>query len=158
MRDITTFWYPLRVLFKISPSHVYDSPPLPVTCDQVFFFRRSTKEKQCETRRSVGGQSGFYAILSCSSEKRKKKKEHLIAGYPPWYFFPHYKSHMLQFCFKVTICLISLYTSLRLNYKIIVRKHTTKWFIQIDPMKLINSDFPKSKYTLKKFSFVTQVK
>ena len=53
-----------------------------VTCDQASFFRRSAKEKQRETRRSVGGQSGFYsearkstdrhsrvAILSRSSEK-----------------------------------------------------------------------------------------
>ena len=36
-----------------------------ITCDQAFFFRRSAKEKQRETRRSVGGQSGF-------SQARKK--------------------------------------------------------------------------------------
>ena len=29
-----------------------------LTCDQAFFFRRSAKEKQRETRWSVGGQSG----------------------------------------------------------------------------------------------------
>ena len=35
-----------------------------LTCDQAFFFRRSAKEKQRETRRSVGGQSGFtFAFL-----------------------------------------------------------------------------------------------
>ena len=61
-----------------------------LTCDQAFFFRRSAKEKQRETQRSVGDQSGFsqarkryaffflpfpdrdsrVAILSRSSEKR----------------------------------------------------------------------------------------
>ena len=58
-----------------------------LTCDQAFFFRRSAKEKQRETRLSVGGQSGFsqarkaflflafpnrhsrVAIVSRSSEK-----------------------------------------------------------------------------------------
>ena len=45
-----------------------------LTCDQAFFFRRSAKEKQRETRRSVGGQSRFSQarkkyILSRSSEK-----------------------------------------------------------------------------------------
>ena len=41
-----------------------------VTCDQASFFQRSAKEKQRETRRSVGGQSGFY------SEARKKYDRH----------------------------------------------------------------------------------
>ena len=36
----------------------------PLTCDQAFFFRRSAKEKQRETRRSVGGQSGFSQFLA----------------------------------------------------------------------------------------------
>ena len=55
-----------------------------LTCDQAFFFQRSAKEKQRETQRSVGGQSGY-------SQARKKylalqyfrvppKKERLIAG------------------------------------------------------------------------------
>ena len=34
-----------------------------VTCDQAFFFRRSAKEKQRETRRSVG-QSGFSQCVT----------------------------------------------------------------------------------------------
>ena len=44
-----------------------------VTCDRASFFRRSAKEKQCETRRSVGGQSDFY------SEARKSTPDTFTA-------------------------------------------------------------------------------
>ena len=44
-----------------------------LTCDQASFFRSSAKEKQHETRRSVGGQSGFY------SEARKSTPDTFTA-------------------------------------------------------------------------------
>ena len=52
-------------------SRTWSSRVLPIltvriTCDQAFFFQRRAKEKQRETRRSVGSR----AILSRSSEKR----------------------------------------------------------------------------------------
>ena len=46
-----------------------------VTCDQAFFFRRSAKEKQRETRRSVGGQSGYtFALLRKITPDRRLRK------------------------------------------------------------------------------------
>ena len=53
-----------------------------ITCDQAFFFRRSAKEKQRETRQSVG-QSGFTdpPTLALLYFRVDQKKERLIAGY-----------------------------------------------------------------------------
>ena len=66
----------------IMPSPFSFSPMLYVnlTCDQAFFFLRSAKEKQCETRRSVG-QSGFRPLtLALLYFPVPPKKERLIAG------------------------------------------------------------------------------
>ena len=53
----------VRALFRLRA--VTHSSAIDLTCDQAFFFRRRAKEKQRETRRSVGCQSGF-------SQARKK--------------------------------------------------------------------------------------
>ena len=54
-------------------------PRATLTCDQASFFRRSAKEKQRETRRSVGGQSGFYsatlALLYFRAPPKNEKKK-----------------------------------------------------------------------------------
>ena len=53
-----------------------------VTCDQAFFFRRSAKEKQRETRRSVGGQSGYtFALLRKITPDRRLRKWGSVQNY-----------------------------------------------------------------------------
>ena len=51
-----------------------------LTCDQAFFFRRRAKEKQRETRRSVG-QSSFSPTLALLYFRVDPKKERLTEGY-----------------------------------------------------------------------------
>ena len=52
--------------WRLRQQKSYQISSCKVTCDQAFFFQRRAKEKQRETRPSVGGQSGF-------SQARKKR-------------------------------------------------------------------------------------
>ena len=66
MQDI--YWYSLIIIDEAQGQEGWTLAKLFLTCDQASFIRRSVKEKQRKTSRSVGGQSNFL------------KKECLIAG------------------------------------------------------------------------------